>query len=195
MPRPHPHLAIPPPSSQSSTVLTDPWNFYVTPPESRAATNDPQWIDQGRYPTFVSSPPPSSGKPIQKPFSSTGVTTTTTNLDLNSDRPPSRASSDSGSTRRIPFPEPQIYRSSSQSVPRPASSIGSNTIIGSGSSRPSFNQTHRNTKSEVLLSPTPVTAHPDSIASSVTAYSDESSPEVWSFLYLFVQCAYFTYDL
>ncbi|KAI0784605.1 hypothetical protein C8Q75DRAFT_779589 [Abortiporus biennis] len=151
--RPHPHISIPPGATQpiQPSPVTDSWNFLVTPPETR----DPLhlWNDSNRHSSFASSS-----------FTSSNVSDPSFPEPELSSRPSSRASS-AFESANYAFPEPQIYRSTSQrSLLRPSPSTRS---IG-----------HRSTRSDLLLSASPQTARGESRPPSFIGSSDESSPEL-----------------
>ena len=153
--RPHPHISIPPgaaPSSNTSFVPNDDWNFLITPADKDTLN---VWHDDHRHSTFT---PLSSG--TAKPYPAYPAPSTSS-----SSRPPSRASSvhEAGSPR-LAFPEPHPFNGPSRSSLR--SSV-SHWRLG-----------HRSSKSETHLHPTPSVNRGESRPPSFIS-TESSSPEVW----------------
>lgn len=161
--RPHPHLAIHSRSSQSSnsSPVTDQYNFLVTPPPD-SSSRDPLglWSENYSHSSFAISSP-DSAYPLDGPsfpMPSTSMSGRTRSRPSSAYEP---------SIHDVPFPEPQLYRSTShRSSLRPSVSRSS---LG-----------HRSTRSEVQL-PSSSVHRGESRPPSFIA-SDESSPEVCIFL-------------
>lgn len=144
-PRPHPHVAIPPGAAPPTNPSpTSAWSSYLLQPPPHDPSTSSIYSDSG-YSGYGYTYPSSLSPRIS--------------LDAPS-RPASRASSyTEQDPDRIRFPEPQLYRSSSQRA----------------SLRPVPPIAHRATRSELTVSPTQrsVSRPPSFVSTSST-----SSPEV-----------------
>lgn len=143
--RPRPHVAIPPGAAPPSNPSPSAYDQPVSPINL--------WSDRRRpvYTPYTATPPAS----VYATHNNHRIS-----LDV-PDRPPSRASSAyEAETTYMPFPEPQLYRSSSQrSTQRP-------------------HNVHRSTRSDSLLSPDSLlTPTPTRFSySGASSYSGDSRP-------------------
>ena len=138
--RTHPHLAIHPgsPSTSSTPPITDPYNFVVTPPPDATGSRDPLGLWSNNFSNTSSTlalSSPDSAYPLDGP----AFPIPDTSMARRTRSRPASAYDPSIANMPMPFPEPQLYRSTShRSSLRPSPSRSS---LG-----------HRSTRSEVPLS-------------------------------------------